>query len=152
MRLLYSRFRRFSSAFFAEIHERNDYPPSSSRNLFTLSDNLPTLQLSFCKYQYLSKKHILRPPNSLSHGYAVPDLRRSACLPPAQRAASSTSSKRELFFIQSSSKKRMLHKARPYGHSGVMCSYFFPQHCRGAHRAPVIGICAKFRICSFTVE
>ena len=50
----------------------------------------------------------------------------------------------------------MLHKtrarnARPYGHGGVMRSYFFLQHCRGAHRAPVIGICAKFRICSFTV-
>ena len=38
----------------------------------------------------------LRLPNSLSHGCAVPDLRRSACLPPAQRAASSTPSKREL--------------------------------------------------------
>ena len=51
--------------------------------------------------------------------------------------------------------KQILHKtrarnARPYGHGGVMRSYFFPQHCRGAHRAPVIGICAKFRICSFT--
>ena len=49
----------------------------------------------------------------------------------------------------------MLHKARarnarPYGHGGVMRSSFFPQHCRGAHRAPVIGICAKYRICSFT--
>ena len=38
-----------------------------------------------------------RPPDSLSHGYAVPDLRRSACLSPAQRAASSTPSRRELF-------------------------------------------------------
>ena len=38
-----------------------------------------------------------RLPDSFSHGCAVPDLRRSACLPPAQRAASSTSSKRELF-------------------------------------------------------
>ena len=33
----------------------------------------------------------------------------------------------------------MLHKtrarnARPYGHGGVMRSYFFLQHCRGAHR------------------
>ena len=59
--------------------------------------------------------------------------------------------------VQSSSKKRMLHKARarnarPYGHGGVMHSCFFLQHCRGAHRAPVIGICAKFRICSFTVK
>ena len=56
---------------------------------------------------------------------------------------------------QSLSKKQMLHKtrarnARPYGHGGVMRSSFFLQHCRGAHRAPVIGICAKFRICSFT--
>ena len=51
LRLLYSRFRRFSSAFFAAIHERNDYLPSSSGNLFTLSDNLSTLQLSFCKYR-----------------------------------------------------------------------------------------------------
>ena len=34
--------------------------------------------------------------DSFSHGYAVPDLRRFACLLPAQRAASSTSSKREL--------------------------------------------------------
>ena len=34
--------------------------------------------------------------DSFSHGYAVPDLRRSACLPPSQRAASSTPSKREL--------------------------------------------------------
>ena len=51
----------------------------------------------------------------------------------------------------------MLHKtrarnARPYGHGGVMRSYFFLLHCRGAHRAPVIGICAKFRICSFPVK
>lgn len=30
--------------------------------------------------------------------------------------------------------------------------FLFPQHCRGAHRAPVIGIFAKFRICSFTVQ
>ena len=29
----------------------------------------------------------------------------------------------------------------PLRHDGVMRSYFFPQHCRGAHRAPVIGIC-----------
>ena len=34
--------------------------------------------------------------DSFSHGYAVPDLRRSACLHPSQRAASSTPSKREL--------------------------------------------------------
>ena len=59
--------------------------------------------------------------------------------------------------VQSPSKKRMLHKARarnarPYGYGGVMHSYFFLQHCRGAHRAPVIGICAKFRICSFPVQ
>ena len=58
---------------------------------------------------------------------------------------------------QSLSKKQMLHKtrariARPYGHGGVMRSSFFLQHCRGAHRAPVIGIFAKFRICSFTVQ
>ena len=37
----------------------------------------------------------------------------------------------------------MLHKtrarnARPYGYGGTIGSYFFPQHCRGAHRAPVI--------------
>ena len=59
-------------------------------------------------------------------------------------------------YVQLLSKKRMLHKtrarnARPYGYGGIMRNYFFPQHCRGAHRAPVIGICAKFRICSFTV-
>jgi len=34
---------------------------------------------------------------AISHGCAVPDLRRSACLPSAQRAASSTPSRRELF-------------------------------------------------------
>ena len=34
--------------------------------------------------------------DSFSHGCAVPDLRRSACLHPSQRAASSTPSKREL--------------------------------------------------------
>ena len=44
----------------------------------------------------------------------------------------------------------MLHKtrarnARPYGHGGVMRSYFLPQHCRGAPRAPVIGIVQNFR-------
>ena len=39
----------------------------------------------------------LRLPNSLSHGCAVSDLRRSARLPPAPRATSSTPSKRELF-------------------------------------------------------
>ena len=43
----------------------------------------------------------------------------------------------------------MLHKARArnartYGHGGVMRSYFFPQYCRGAHRAPVIAICENF--------
>ena len=37
----------------------------------------------------------------------------------------------------------MLHKtrarnARPYGYGGTISRYFFPQHCRGAHRAPVI--------------
>ncbi len=53
--------------------------------------------------------------------------------------------------LQSLSEKRILHKprarnARPYGYAVA-----FLQHCRGAHRAPVIGICAKFRICSFTV-
>ena len=46
--------------------------------------------------------------------------------------------------------KQILHKARarnarPYGYAVA-----FLQRCRGAHRAPVIGICAKFRICSFT--
>ena len=49
------------------------------------------------------------------------------------------------------SHKARARNARPYGHDSVMRSSFFPQHCRGAHRAPVIGICAKFRICSFTV-
>ena len=48
------------------------------------------------------------------------------------------------------SHKARARNARPYGHGGVMRSSFFPQHCRGAHRAPVIGICAKFRICTFT--
>ena len=37
--------------------------------------------------------------DSFSHGCAVPDLRRFACLLPAQRAASSTSSKRELQLV-----------------------------------------------------
>ena len=37
--------------------------------------------------------------DSFSHGYAVPDLRRFACLLPAQRAASSTSSKRKLQLV-----------------------------------------------------
>ena len=54
--------------------------------------------------------------------------------------------------LQSLNKKRMLHKtrarnARPYGYAVA-----FSQHCRGAHRAPVIGICAKFRIYSFPVK
>ena len=44
--------------------------------------------------------------DSFSHGCAVPDLRRSACLLPAQRAASSTPSKRELFFSVRSSYTR----------------------------------------------
>ena len=44
-------------------------------------------------------------PDSFSHGCAVPDLRRSACLLPAQRAASSTPSKRELQTVN----KKLFH-------------------------------------------
>ena len=67
----------------------------------------------------------VRLPDSLSHGCAVPDLRRSACLPPAPRATSSTPSKRELFgqvIFHLSDKSR--------------------RTCRGAHCAP--GFCAEF--------
>ena len=43
--------------------------------------------------------------------------------------------------------EKRARNARPYGYAVA-----FLQHCRGAHRAPVIGICAKFRIFSFTGE
>ena len=64
-------------------------------------------------------------PDSFSHGYAVPDLRRSACLLPAQRAASSTPSKRELFY------QIILRLSNKLRHA-----------CRGAHCAPAF--CAEF--------
>ena len=34
--------------------------------------------------------------------------------------------------------KTRARNARPYGYGGTISRYFFPQHCRGAHCAPVI--------------
>ena len=50
----------------------------------------------------------------------------------------------------------MLHKtrarnARPYGYDGTISSYFFRNIVGARIARPLFGICAKFRICSFTV-
>ena len=65
--------------------------------------------------------------DSFSHGYAVPDLRRFACLLPAQRAASSTPSRRELF-------GRVICRL-----SNKLCNAR-----RDAHRAPVTEILKEY--------
>ena len=68
--------------------------------------------------------------DSLSHGCAVPDLRRSSCLSPAQRAASSTPSKRELFDQVIFRLSNTLRRTR-----------------RGAP-----ALCAEFAFCSITAK
>ena len=50
----------------------------------------------------------------------------------------------------------MLHKtrarnARPYGYDGTISSYFFRNIVGACIARPLFGICAKFRICPFTV-
>ena len=62
----------------------------------------------------------------------MPDLRRSACLPPAQRATSSTPSKREPFDQVIFCLSNKLRRTR-----------------RGAHCAPAF--CAEFAFCSIIV-
>ena len=47
--------------------------------------------------------------------------------------------------------EKRARNARPYGYGATIAATFFPQRCRGAHRAPVMEICVKFRIFSFTV-
>jgi len=71
--------------------------------------------------------------DSFSHGYAVPDLRRSACLPPAQRATSSTPSKREPFYQIIFRLSNKLRRTR-----------------RDAHCASAF--CVKFAFCSIIVQ
>ena len=68
---------------------------------------------------------IARPSNSLSHGCAVPDLRRSACLSPAQRAASSTPSKRELQFVDIS-KLGLNSKIKKFSYSFICGKGYSP--------------------------
>ena len=48
--------------------------------------------------------------------------------------------------------EKRARNARPYGYGATIAATFFPQRCRGAHRAPVMEICVKFRIFSFTGE
>ena len=82
-------------------------------------------------------------PDSFSHGYAVPDLRHSACLLPAQRAASSTPSKRELFYqiiLRLSNKlrrtRRDAHCASAFCAEFAFCSMITPFFAKQKLRPP----------------
>ena len=72
-----------------------------------------------------SVEGVYEPPDSFSHGCAVPDLRRSACLPPAQRATSSTPSKRELFGRVISLLSDKSRIARPHFVQNLFFAQFF---------------------------
>ena len=73
-----------------------------------------------------------RALNSFSHGCAVPDLRRSARLPPAPRATSSTPSKRELLRLVIFRLSNKLRHTRRGAHCApaFLCRIcFFHNHC-----------------------